>query len=162
MKRVVWSSVCGWILAAVVSAQDMPLSQVLIDGEGWQLVAEGYGFTDACAADREGNFYFSDVKNGNGIFKIDATGKVSIWRDGLPGISGLQFGPDGKLYACQNKQERLIRIVPGTGEIEVLAQGVRPNDLVVTALGTVYFTDTKPQEIHCVTASGEHPGGPSR
>ena len=147
-----------WVVAAVGTAvgQDMALSQVLAEGEDWQLVAEGYGFTDACAADAEGNFYFSDVKNGNAVFKIDATGKVSIWRDGVPGISGLQFGPDGKLYACQNKMARLIRIAPGTGEIEVLVENVKPNDLVVTARGAVYFTDTKPQEIHYVSPRGEH------
>src|SRR5690606_22345920 len=30
-------------------AQDMPLSQVLLDGEDWQLVGEGYQFTEAPA-----------------------------------------------------------------------------------------------------------------
>ena len=142
--------------AGILSAQDMPLAQVLIEGEQWQLLAEGYGFTDACAADAEGNFYFTDVKNGNGIFKLTPEGQVSVWRDGLPGISGLQFGPDRKLYACQGKRERLIRIVPGTGDVEELVTGVRPNDLVVTALGAVYFTETKTQQVHYVSASGEH------
>jgi hypothetical protein len=40
-------------------AGDEALSKVLIDGEGWQLVADGLGFTDAACADAEGNFYFS-------------------------------------------------------------------------------------------------------
>jgi enterochelin esterase family protein len=142
--------------AAAVRAQDMPLSQVLIDGEDWQLVAEGYGFTDACAADGEGNFYFSDVKSGASVYKVDPAGTVSIWRDGVPGISGLQFGPDRKLYACQNKLGRVIRIAPGTGEIETLVANVQPNDLVVTHQGAVYFTDTKPKEIHYVSPRGEH------
>ena len=41
-------------------AQDMPLSQVLIPGEGWQLVIKGFGFSDAPTVDDKGNFYFSD------------------------------------------------------------------------------------------------------
>jgi enterochelin esterase family protein len=137
----------------------MPLSQVLAEGEPWQLVASGYAFTDACAADAEGNVYFSDVKDGTGIFRIDAAGtKATLWLDGLPGLSGMQFGPDGKLYACQGKLERLIRVTPGaTGpEVEVLAEGVRPNDLVVTRRGAVYFTHTKPQRIELVTPEGDH------
>ena len=31
----------------------MPLSQILIDGENWELVADGLKFGDACAADPE-------------------------------------------------------------------------------------------------------------
>lgn len=156
LRLTIFIQALGLVTAGCLIGQDMPLSQVLVDGEPWHLVASGYGFTDACATDAEGNFYFSDVKSGEGIFKIDPSGAVSVWRDGLPGISGLQFGPDGKLYACQNKLSRVIRITPGTGEIEVLVENVRPNDLVVTSKGAVYFTDTKPQEIHSLSSRGEH------
>ena len=34
------------LLAQASSAQDMPLSQVLIDDQPWQLVGEGYQFTE--------------------------------------------------------------------------------------------------------------------
>jgi len=142
--------------AAQLPAQDMPLSQVLIEGEDWQLVSEGHAFTDACTADAEGNFYFSDVKEGQGIYKIDAEGEESLWLDGLPAVSGMQFGPDGRLYCCQGKQERLIVVSPDTGEIEVLATGVRPNDLVVTHEGAVYFTHTRPQKIEYISPEGKH------
>ena len=43
-------------LAASVTAQDMPLSQVLIPGEKWKLVVDGLGFSDAPTADDKGNF----------------------------------------------------------------------------------------------------------
>ncbi len=160
MKGVVHRTMVGVLLAGAaggLGAQDMPLSQVLLEGEPWELVSEGYGFSDACAADADGNFHFTDVKDGTGILKLDvASGQVSVWVDGVPGISGMQFGPDGKLYACQGKLERLIRITPGSGEIEVLASGVRPNDLVVTHRGAVYFTHTKPQRVEFISPEGEH------
>ena len=39
-----------WLsLLAPLPAQDMALSTVLIDGEGWQLVAEGYKFTEGAS-----------------------------------------------------------------------------------------------------------------
>ncbi len=144
-----------FLTAAAAQAQDMPLSQVLIEGEDWELVSEGYDFTDACAADAEGNFYFSDVKSGPGIYKIDAKGERTLWLDGLPGVSGMQFGPDGRLYACQGREQRVIAVSPD-GEIEVLLTDVRPNDLVVTHEGAVYFTHTKPQKIEYISPKGEH------
>src|SRR2546423_3143165 len=45
-------------------AGDMALSLILIDGEDWTVVAEGYQFTDAPCADVDGNFYFTDVAKG--------------------------------------------------------------------------------------------------
>ncbi len=140
---------------AWLQGQDMPLSQVLLEREGWQLMSEGYDFTDACAADDKGNFYFTDVKSGPGIYRIDPQGKRSLWNDQLPGVSGMQFGPDGRLYACQGREQRLIAVTQD-GTVEVLVTGVRPNDLVVTHEGAVYFTHTKPQRIEYVSPSGEH------
>jgi len=158
MKRTVLAFTL-LLAAAPLSAQDMPLSQVLVEDAGWELVADGYGFTDACTADAEGNFYFSDVKGGEGVYRIDPEGKITLWLRDLPGLSGMQFGPDGKLYACQGRLQRLIRITPGkdgASEVEVLVERVRPNDLVVTHEGAVYFTHTGPSKIEYVSPSGEH------
>ncbi|MFT5466297.1 MAG: gluconolactonase [Verrucomicrobiales bacterium] len=143
-------------VASSCYAQDMPLSQVLIDGEGWEIVSEGHDFTDACASDAEGNFYFTDVKGGPGIYKVDTDGKVSVWIDNLPGLSGIQFGPDGRIYACQGKLQRVISIAPGEKEPKVLLENVRPNDLVVTADGGIYFTHTGPQKIEYISPDGKH------
>ena len=60
-------------------AGDEALSKVLIEGEGWQLVAEGFGFTDAACADSEGNFYFFDLGKGTGIRWIGSDGKVATF-----------------------------------------------------------------------------------
>src|SRR5438876_7635713 len=69
-------------------AGDEALSKVLIDGEGWQLVAEGFGFTDAACADAEGNFYFFDLGKGTGIQRIGPDGKVATLIDNTPKCSG--------------------------------------------------------------------------
>ncbi len=143
------------LVPAAAIAQDMPLSQVLLDGESWKLVSDGHGFTDACTADDQGNFYFSDVKGGPGIYKVDLQGEVTLWIDHLPGVSGMQFGPDGRLYACQGREQRLISVAPGE-EPKILVEGVRPNDLVVTADAGVYFTHTGPKTIDYVSPDGQH------
>src|SRR5436190_17776658 len=134
-------------LAVTASAQnlagDEALSKVLIDGEEWQLVAEGLGFTDAACSDAEGNFYFFDLGKGTGTRKITPDGKVSIFIDNTPKCSGLKFGPDGRFYACtQGPKKQVIAIEVPDGKVTVLADDVQPNDLVVSHKGHVYFTET--------------------
>lgn len=65
---------CALMFAgATTHAQDMPLADVLIDGEAWALVAEGYAFTDGAATDAEGNFYFAD-----GFGGLPTTGRLNL------------------------------------------------------------------------------------
>ncbi len=121
---------------------DETLSKVLVPGEDWQLVGEGYGFTDGACADAQGNFYFADLPKGV-LHRVTPEGKVSAFLESGPKISGLKFGPDGKLYAAtQGPKKQIITIAPDTKEITVLADEVTPNDLVVSHKGHVYFTDT--------------------
>lgn len=141
---------------------DEALSKVLVPGEDWQLVGEGYGFTDAACADAQGNFYFSDLPKGV-LHRVTPEGKVSAFLVSGPKISGLKFGPDGRLYAAtQGPKKQIITIAPDTKEISVLADEVTPNDLVVSHKGHVYFTDTgkgrvmaiDPQKKSSVAAEG--------
>jgi gluconolactonase len=134
------------ILASAALAQnpssDEALSKILVPGEDWQLVGEGYGFTDAACPDSQGNFYFADLPKGV-LHRVSPEGKVSAFLENGPKISGLKFGPDGKLYAAtQGPKKQIITIAPDTKEITVLADEVAPNDLVVSHQGHVYFTDT--------------------
>src|SRR5439155_2822862 len=124
-------------------AGDEALSKVLIDGEGWQLAAEGFGFTDGACADAEGNFYFFDLGKGTGILRISADGKVTTFIENTPKCSGLKFGPDGRLYACtQGPKKQVVALEVPSGRVSVLADEVQPNDLVVSHKGLVYFTET--------------------
>lgn len=137
-------------------AQDTSLHEYLIDGEPWKEVASGYAFTDGLCTDAAGNLFFTDVKGGKGIYRLDAeTGKTDLFLDNLPGISGLQIGPDGRFYACHNKEQRIISITM-KGEVEVLLTGVKCNDLVVSKKGHLYFTETPTQTIHLITADKKH------
>jgi gluconolactonase len=137
-------------------AQDTSLHDYLIDGEPWKVAAAGYAFTDGLCTDAAGNLFFTDVKAGKGIYKIDAaTGKTDLFLGNLPGISGLQIGPDGRFYACHNKEQRIIAISM-KGEVEVLLTDVKCNDLVVSKKGHVYFTETPTQSIHLITADKKH------
>ena len=138
---------------AEASAQDLggdlTLHRLLIPGENWQLVADGMGFTDGPCTDEAGNLFFSDLK-APAIYRIalDAT-KTKVSDEGA---SGLRLGPDGRLYGCQGSKKRLIAIELPSGNVDVLAENVAPNDLVVSRKGYVYFTETGKHQVTFVDA----------
>jgi gluconolactonase len=144
------------LLTASLAAQDTSLHEFLSDDQPWKVAASGYTFTDGLCTDAAGNLFFTDVKAGKGIYKLDAsTGKTELFLDNLPGISGLQIGPDGRFYACHNREQRIIAISM-KGEVEVLHTGVKCNDLVVSKAGHLYFTETPTLSIHLITRDKKH------
>ncbi len=140
--RVVSVSLGLLFSASVTSAQDMTISQLLVDGQGWEKVADGFKFTEGPAVDAQGNVYFTDIPN-NRIYKHDvATGKTDVFVESSGGSNGLMFGPDGLLYACQNGNQRIVAF-DKSGKEKTIADDANSNDLVVNQKGAIYFTDPK-------------------
>ncbi|HEY2414585.1 MAG TPA: alpha/beta hydrolase-fold protein [Pirellulaceae bacterium] len=126
---------------------DLTILKLLVHGEGWQVVAQDLGFADAPCPDKDGSFYFCDMRgNAPGVYKTNATDgkRTEICNEA---VSGMKFGPDGLLYACQGAKNRVISIDPKSGEVKEIATGVTPNDLAVTADGFIYITETRDQHI---------------
>lgn len=143
----------GLSLSATAQAQDMPLSDVLIDGKGWELVGEGYKFTEGPAADAAGNVYFTDIPN-NRIHKINLEGKVSVFAEDTQGANGLMFGADGRLYACQNGAKKIVAY-DAAGKAATIAEDVASNDLVVNRAGDIYFTDPAGGKVFFIKQGGK-------
>lgn len=125
---------------------DLTLLNLLIPGEPWKVVADNLGFADALCADSAGNLYFCDMR-------APAVRRINI-ADGThdliaeESVSGLEFNADQSLlYACQGAKGRVISIDPGTGDVKVVAEGVKPNDLAVTTDGFILFTQTGKSEV---------------
>lgn len=144
----------SFLFPGVAPTQDMPLSQVLIEGEDWEVAAEGFEFADGLSTDAEGNLYFSDVKGGTAVYKVDLEGTMSEFIGDAPGISGLQWGSDGRLYACVAREQRVV-VFEKDGKETELVNEVRPNDLVVTHDGNLYFTMTPTSEIRRIDPAGK-------
>lgn len=124
-----------------------------IDGEGWQVVGTGYKFTEGPAADAAGNVYFTDIPN-NRIHKVDLEGKVTVFAEDTGATNGLMFGPDGRLYGCQNGRKRIVAYTLD-GKAETLAENVESNDLVVNAAGDLYFTDPGNKQVWFLPKGGK-------
>ena len=56
----------------------------------------------------------------------------------MPGVSGLMFDQDGRLFCARNKS-KTITLIENDGTRRDLAQGMSCNDLVVLDHG-IYFT----------------------
>jgi gluconolactonase len=128
-------------------------NNIVLDSDpGWELVSQGHKFTEGPAVDAMGNVFFSDIPNSR-IHKISADGKVSVFRENTGEANGLMFGPDGRLYACQNGRKRIVAFAPD-GKESVIAEGVSSNDLAVNLNGEIYFTDPENKRIWFIDAKG--------
>jgi gluconolactonase len=131
------------------------VTEILDPGEDWQLVGEGYQFTEGPAVDRDGMVYFCD-SGASKIYKVGADGKPQLWKQDSGGTTGLMFGADGRLYAAESRRTRVVAYAPD-GKLSVLAEGMEPNDLAVTTNGGVYFTESSKRRIWYIP-----PGGTAR
>ncbi len=128
-------------------------TDLLLDGEDWELVSEGHGFTEGPAVGSDGRLYFTDIP-GNRIHRVEADGRVSVFAEDTGKANGLMAGPDGKLYACRTADEQIVRYST-TGQMEVFATGIAGNDLVVLADGSGYVTEPSKKQIWHFSPSGE-------
>jgi gluconolactonase len=128
------------------------LSSALIPGKDWELVGSGYRFTEGPAVDKSGQVFFTDIPN-NRIHRIGLDGKVSVFRENSGATNGLMFGPDGRLYGCQNGKRQIVAWAMD-GTETVLATGVDSNDLCVNAKGEIWFTDPRNKRVWFLDKSG--------
>jgi len=99
-----------------------------------------------------GNVFFSDIPNSR-IYKISVDGNVTLFRENTGEANGLMFGPDGRLYACQNGRKRIVAYAPDGAE-SVIAEGVNSNDLAVNPRGEIYFSDPPHKQVWFIDAKG--------
>ena len=135
--RFLWKDYPKPIKAGAGSKQ---LQDILVEGEGWQLVGEGYKFTEGPTVNKHGEFFFSDIPESK-IYKVGLDGKVSVFVADSKRANGMQFGPDGRLYTLATGSEELISYDANGGDSKVIATGIRGNDLIVRPDGSIYATN---------------------
>jgi len=135
------------VLAAFAQAEDKKPEAIAGVGPTGEIKKmEGkYAFTEGPAADADGNVYFSDIPNEK-IHKIDAGGKVSIFREKSNHANGLMVNVKGEVVACEMGGAIAAYSADGKDRRVICDkyEGKRfnaPNDLVLDNAGGVYFTD---------------------
>ena len=127
-------------------------TDLVIPGEEWQLVSTGHDYTDGPAVNSKGEVFYSDAETGE-LFKVGLDGKVSKLSTPGRGLSGLMFGPDGRLYGCDRLEQTIVRI-DEDGAAETFLDEAPANDLVILHDGSGYSSDPTSHRIWHFTKDG--------
>ena len=145
----------GW--PAVVktgNSTNQLLKKILIPGEGWELVGEGYKFTEGTAANAAGDFYFQDVTSAK-TYLVGKDAKPILLALDSKKASGTSFGADGKRYTTAGATKEVYSYDKLEKET-VLATGVAGNDLIVAQNGNIYVTAPDDKgKLYLVRPNGE-------
>lgn len=145
-----------WPNPVKAGAGSPQLKAILQSGEDWKPVAEGYKFTEGPAANAKGEVFFNDIPNSK-TYKIGLDGEVTLFLADSKRANGQAFGPDGRLYAVTGTQQVLA--YDAGGKAEVIAEGIRGNDLVIGHKGDIYVTNPgggrEPSRIWHISPKGE-------
>jgi gluconolactonase len=114
------------------------MKEILIPGEDWKLVGEGYKFTEGPAVNAKGEVFFNDVGDSK-TYKVGADGKPVVFLENSKRGDGQAFGPDGRLYANAASVDKILAW-DTDGKSTAIADGFKGNDLVVRHDGGIYAT----------------------
>jgi gluconolactonase len=127
---------CLVLVATRSAGQDMPLSQVLMPGEGWHSVA-GITGAVALATNDRGTVFAAERATGH-IVAIGADGTLRTLAT-VPGVRSLAVGTDGVVYAGQSDGQTLRKIAP-SGNQSIVAKGFATDAVVASPGGGFYGT----------------------
>ena len=129
-----------------------PFSTFVTYGQNsWELVAEDFKFPEGPAWDSEEEILYVSNCYGDFLAKIKNGNVDALVRKNDSTISktnGLYVGAEGNVYACDFGKGAILEI-SRNGDVEVISAGFegkpfnRPNDLVITENGNIYFSDPK-------------------
>jgi gluconolactonase len=139
------------------NSQNQFLSEILIPGEDWQLVGQGYTFTEGTSANAKGEVFYQDIPNSK-TYKVALDGKLTQLNVDAKKGSGTAFSADGERYVVANERKQIL-MYDAQGKETILADNIAANDLIVTNNGNIYATAPdgidKPSKIYVLTPDGK-------
>ena len=111
-----------------------------------QLVQDKFVFLEGPVPTADGGLYFSDIFKGNKTYRMDPSGKISVFRQNANGSNGLALMRDGTLIAAEADATRITKVAPD-GTATTLTDGTAsqpllwPDDLLADSKGGIYFSD---------------------
>ena len=128
-------------------------TEVLLPGEEWQLLAQGYKLPSGLCADGSGQVLFSDCEQSR-VFKVSADGAVSSIRTDTSGAQDLAVLRDGTIFAAQPSQKQIVAFGDARSE-RLVAGGTGVKSIAPTHNGLVYFTDPTEHAVKLLNAQGK-------
>ena len=144
-------------IGAATPTKNQYLKDILIPGKDWELVGEGYKFTEGTAANAAGEVYYQDIPNSK-TYKVGLDGKVAVLPIYAKKASGTSFAPDGKRIVVAGATKQIISYDAHENE-KILADSIAGNDLVVAKNGNIYVTvpdgSELPGKLYLIRPTGE-------
>jgi gluconolactonase len=163
MTNAIFPDIMRWIWkdypkpVALQQTKNPYLSDLLIPGEGWELVGEGYGFTEGPVVNAAGEVFYNDIPNSK-TYKVGLDGKVQQLKLDSKKANGAYFGPDGLRYSVATGTSQVLSY-DANNNVKVVADGIAGNDIVVGKNGNIYVTAPdgidKPGKIYLVKPNGQ-------
>jgi gluconolactonase len=124
------------------------LTDILIENEAWELVGDGYGFTEGTAVNAAGEVFFHDIPNSK-TYKIDLNKGLSLYNSNSLKASGAAFNKNGIMAmatgAWGEPPSRAVLSYDGKNT-KVLADSAACNDITVAFNGNMYITQPDGRE----------------
>ena len=138
------------------------LSDILIPGEEWQLVGEGYGFTEGTAVNAKGEVFFHDIPNAK-TYKVSGEGKPELYNPDSKKASGAAFTTAGEMVTItggwSEPPTKQVHRYKTPTRYEVVADETPGNDITVSYKNNIYVTSPdgreKPSKIYLIKPNGE-------
>lgn len=114
------------------------LSDLLLPGSDWELVGQGYQFTEGTAANPKGEVFYQDIPTSK-TYKVGVDNKLAPLNVDAKRASGTWFGPDGKRYTVAGGTKQILSY-DANENVTVVANDISGNDLVIAKNGNIYVT----------------------
>ncbi len=128
----------GWPERVKAGSSAPRAQEILIPGEGWRLVAEGFKSTRGPACNAEGEVFFADTSS-NCIHRIGLDGKVTEFVVDAGQAHCVTVGPDGTLFTISEKSGKLMRY-DTTGHGSVVMDQIFGHSILARPDGSLYVT----------------------
>lgn len=128
----------GWPERVKAGPSSPRAQEILVPGEDWQLVAEGFKSTRGPDCNANGEVFFADT-TANKIHRIDLDGKVSEFAADTGNAHCVTIGADGTLYTISEKSGKLMSY-DANGVAKVVLDDILGHSILAHPNGELYVT----------------------
>ncbi len=128
----------GWPERVQAGPSSPRAQEILIPGENWQLVAEGFKSTRGPACNSKGEVYFADTSSDR-IHRINLDGTVSEFATDTGRAHCVTVGPNDNLFTISEKSGKLMRY-DVDGNPSVVMDDILGHSILARPDGSLYVT----------------------
>ncbi len=116
-------------------------------------LAEGFPGMNSIAWTDDGRLFATQVFLGDALYELDPGGENPPRKimEGMGGLNGFDFGPDGKLYGPLWFKKQIVRVDVDAATLDIVADGfATPAAVNFNSKGELYVVDTQAGHVYRV------------